>query len=308
MDALVAPDGNTNCPLGLSKTPCPVSSKSGCNDSKTPVTAFSSLPTGRKIVIFWPTKRARSKFSTATDGGTLNKVAFDKVAFDKVADTPDSKTRARIEGARRAPIMPLPGAERQMQGLLDMAQAGYEQAATRWNGENRAGASWDLLQRAKPQLKDFDRLLYWLEAGEALSLALLGEDKSARVKRDQLAGRLVEFPEDGTTLSTLWATLARVSLVGGDHEDAAKWWRLYLDSPHAKPVYRARGLCDYGESLRALGDEEGARRSWQEVVDLGFDTAATRRALAFGSEVRAPFKPLPGGAGLERAEDGAFLS
>ncbi len=195
--------------------------------------------------------------------------------------------RAALERARRATPFPNPAAERQMQGALDMEGANIEMKATQFGGEERAQTAWDLLQRAKTNLQGFERLLFWLEAAEASNLALLGQSDAARRQCELLAARLGEFEDDPATLNAIWTMLAETYQQLGEWQVAHDWWRRYLDAPFGRPVYRADALCSCGECLRAVGDQKGARECWQQVVAMGFDIAATKRAQKLLSELSA---------------------
>ena len=189
--------------------------------------------------------------------------------------------REWLERARRAPHVSSPSAERQMQGLLDMDGASTEHAAMRFAGQDRALTAWDLLQRAKPNIAGFDRLLFWLSASETLTLALLGKDEAARANIPRIEEQLQGYEGDAATQNAVWTWLAKTYMELGEWSEAEKWWRVYLDAGHGRPVFRPDALCGLGECLRAQEDEVGARRCWQEVVDIGFDIADTVRACKF---------------------------
>ncbi len=188
--------------------------------------------------------------------------------------------REMLERARRVPPFITPAAERHMQGLLDMEGAHIETSATRRANEDRASAAWDLLQRAKPGIAGFERIECWHFAAEAVVLAQLGQTDAARARVPDIEAKLAAHPDDVATVRALWSQLALLHAALGEHADAAKWWRMYVESPTVRPVYRAEGWYECGVSLQALGDEAGARRCFGEVVALGFDIAATSRARA----------------------------
>lgn len=192
--------------------------------------------------------------------------------------------RHALEQARLASPYADPAAERQTQALFNMEGAGIEMVATRRGGENRAQMAYDLLQSAKPGLQGFERLLFWLEAAEMLTLALLGQSETARARIEQVAARIPEFEGDPATLNAVWTWLAETHRVLGDWQQARDWWRIYLDAEMGRPVYRADATCDLGQCLRELGDEAGARECWQNVIGMNFDITATVRAQKFLSE------------------------
>jgi len=214
--------------------------------------------------------------------------------------------RAALEQARRATPYPNPAAERQTQGLLDMEGADIEMSATRRNGENGAQLAWDLLQRAKPNLQGFDRLLFWLEAAEVSNRTLLNQFDAARRGGAALQAQLAAYENDPATLNAIWTRLAEIYQEMGEWQSAHHWWRHYLDAPFGRPVYRALALCSCGECLRALGDEAGAQSCWQEVLALRFDIAATRRAQQLLDEplTANPTSPFPDECGSGAAHRG----
>ena len=185
-----------------------------------------------------------------------------------------------LERARRTRAVPAPAAERQMQGLLDMEGANIELSATRYGGANSAQTAWDLLQRAKPNLLGFERLLFWLRATEMSALAQLGQSDAARNLCDPIAAELENYAGDTAAHSAVWTHLAQTRMELGDWSEAARWWRTYLDSPFGRPVYRASALCDLGVCLRHLGEESAALDCWRQVIELDFPINATQRARA----------------------------
>ena len=191
-----------------------------------------------------------------------------------------AQARAWLDRARRSQPVATPAIERQMQALFDFEGAGIEQKATKYNDENRAQTAWDLLQRAKPGLNGFDRLLLWLRASEVSTLALLGQTDAARAGCAPLADELENYSTDTLTRNAIWTYLAQTQMQLEAWSEAASWWQTYLQAPFGRPVYRAEALCELGVCHQKLGDKNSAQKCWEQVVELDFAIAATGRARA----------------------------
>jgi tetratricopeptide (TPR) repeat protein len=135
------------------------------------------------------------------------------------------------------------------------------------------------LSQAQEALKDDPKLRFWCQSAEARLQAIQGRKDAALQLMKRVDSERDRYAGDRNTQLAALGNLGRAAEALGDFERAFNYWEAYL-ATLPNPVDEPTAYYHLGECRRSLGDEQSARKYYEQAASLGLSTHESLLAQA----------------------------